>query len=151
MNYESLQLLSAAAFRRSVGIDRHLFTQLVETLAQAERLKKKLGRPSLSPENQLCMTLSYWRECRTFFHLGVSYGVHESNAYRIVNRVESRLAASGLLALVKPEAVSSLPNPVSGECSVILDASEVRRERPQKTKPPVTAEKSTLTRSNSSA
>ena len=97
MNYESLQLLPAAAFRRSVGIDRHLFTQLVETLAQVERLKKKRGRPSLSLENQLCMTLSYWREYRTFFHLGLSYGVHESNAYRIVNRVESRLAASGLL------------------------------------------------------
>lgn len=97
------------------------------------------------------MTLSYWREYRTFFHLGLSYGVHESNAYRIVNRVESRLAASGLLALVKPETVSSLATPALGEHAVILDASEVRRERPQKTKQRVTAAKSTLTRSNSSS
>lgn len=49
MNYETLQLLPATAFRRNIGIDRHLFTQLVETLAQAERLKKKRGRPRLKP------------------------------------------------------------------------------------------------------
>lgn len=62
MNYESFELLPTEAFRRSVGIDRQLFTELVDTLDQAERLKKKRGRPSLSLENQLCMTLSYWRE-----------------------------------------------------------------------------------------
>ncbi|TXH77717.1 MAG: transposase family protein [Thiothrix sp.] len=45
----------------------------------------------------MCLTLSYWHEYCTFFHLGLNYGVHESNAYR----VENRLAASGLLALVK--------------------------------------------------
>jgi hypothetical protein len=146
MNYESIKTVSADAFRRSVGIDRCLFDELVEVLRQGEALKKKRGRPSLSLEHQLCLTLSYWRENRTFFHLGLSYGVHESNAYRIVNRVESRLAASGLGELVKSTMPSSVldtvlsPNPYL----VILDASETPIERPKKTKKPTTVVKSTL-------
>lgn len=142
MKYESIQHLSKETFRRSVGIERHLFNELVELLAQAERAKKKRGRPSLSLENQLCLTLSYWREYRTFFHLGLTYGVHESNAHRIVNRVESRLAASGYLDLVKPTAQDKPPSAVS----VILDASEVPIERPKKTKTPTTAARSATTR-----
>ncbi|TXH71235.1 MAG: transposase family protein [Thiothrix sp.] len=139
MNYEALKNLSAAAFRRSVGIERALFDELVVVLAEAETAKKKSGRPSLSLANQLCLALSYWREYRTFFHLGLSFGVHESNAHRIVHRVEQRLAASGHLALVKPatrskpvdpdQATASLPRPV-----VLLDASEVPIERPKKAK-----------------
>lgn len=92
MTYESIKELSTSAFRRSVGIDRDLFTELVKVLAQAESAKKRSGRPSLSLESQLCFALSYWCEYRTFFHLGLSYGVRESNAYRIVRRVEKRLA-----------------------------------------------------------
>lgn len=135
-----IKALSAEAFRRSVGIERRLFDERVSVLARAEAAKKKRGRPSLSLENQLCMTLSYWREYRTFFHLGLSYGVHESNAYRIVTRVESRLAESGVLALVKPTAASS------AEPVVIRDASEVPIHRPQKNKQPTTAARNTPTR-----
>lgn len=148
MNYESIQNLSAASFRRSVGIEREVFRELVNVLAQAEVAKKKPGRPSLSLENQLCLTLSYWREYRTLFHLGLSYGVHESNAQRIVKRVEERLAASSVLALAKPttstdtlatEAASTL------RTVVILDASEIPIERPKKVKQPTTAVRSTPT------
>ncbi|MFI0400289.1 MAG: transposase family protein [Thiolinea sp.] len=109
MTYESIKDLSAAAFRRSIGIERDVFHELVEVLAQAEAAKKKSGRPSLSLENQLCLTLSYWREYRTLFHLGISYGVHESNAQRIVKRVEARLAASGVLALANPTRAPTAP------------------------------------------
>lgn len=145
MNYETIQYLSAPAFRRSVGIERDLFNELVGVLAQAEAAKNRSGRPSLSLENQLCLTLSYWREYRPFFHLGLSYGVHESNAYRIVHRVENRLAASGLLALVKPIAMANKTDGTEGERSarartvVILDASEVPIERPKKDKKPTIA------------
>lgn len=126
-----------------MGIERKLFQELIEVLLQAEQRKKKSGRPSLSLENQLCLALSYWREYRTFFHLGLSFGVHESNAQRITCRVEERLAASGYLALVKPR-VSRLkegevPQAESlAPSAVLLDASEVPIERPKKTKRPST-------------
>lgn len=145
MNYESIKTLSAENFRRSVGIERGLFDELVEVLAQAEARKKKRGRPSLSLENQLCLTLSYWREYRTFFHLGLSYGVHESNAYRIVNRVESRLSAAGLGQLIKFDRGESMPESEEPPAPyiVIMDASETPIERPQKTKPPTTVARNT--------
>ena len=148
MSYESLQSLSAAAFRRSVGIDRALFHELVNVLAQAEQQKKKSGRPSLSLENQLCLALSDWREYRTFFHLGLSFGVHESNAQRITCRVEERLAASGYLDLVKRSASAAKAVekevPVTVEpVVVLLDASEVPIERPKKAKRASTVVKST--------
>lgn len=147
MNYESIQSLSDSAFRRSMGIDRKLFHELVEVLAQAEQHKKKSGRPSLSLENQLCLALSYWREYRTFFHLGLSFGVHESNAQRTMCRVEERLATSGYLALVKP-CVSGLkgveiPTPeTSAPVVVLLDASDVPIEQPKKAKRPFTVGRS---------
>lgn len=146
MNYESLQSLSPSAFRRSVGIDHCLFKELVGVLAQAETVKKKRGRPSLSLENQLCLALGYWREYRTLFHLGLSFGVHESNAQRIVTRVEARLAASGVLGLAKPATEEEEPAPVPSErCVVLLDASEVPIEHPKKTKPLTTAASSAPT------
>jgi hypothetical protein len=145
MKYESIKSLSPEAFRRSVGVERWLFDDLVEILAQAEAAKKKRGRPSLSLENQLCLTLSYWREYRTFFHMGLSYGVHESNAYRIVNRVESRLAAAGLGELVQSRgSFSSRAAEVSPTPYVVLlDASETPIERPQKNKKPTTVVRNT--------
>lgn len=144
MNYETLKNLSDAAFRRCVGVTREVFYELVGVLVQAEAAKKKSGRPSLSLENQLCLTLSYWHEYRTLFHLGLSYGVHESNAQRIVKRVEERLAASGTLDLAKPSKPSASTDIIATESAVtldhvvILDASEVPIERPKKVKKPTT-------------
>jgi hypothetical protein len=45
------------------------------------------------------MTLEYWREYRTYFHLGKSWGIAESNAYRTVKRIEDILIKSGCFNL----------------------------------------------------
>ena len=106
----------------------------MSVLAQAEAAKKKSGRPSLSLENQRCLTLSY--------------GVHESNAQRIVKRVEERLAASSVLALAKPTtSTDTLATKAASTLRtvVILDASEIPIERPKKVKQPTTAVRSTPT------
>jgi Helix-turn-helix of DDE superfamily endonuclease len=39
------------------------------------------------------MTLEYLREYRTYFHIGQSWGVNESTAYRIIRRIEDTLMA----------------------------------------------------------
>ena len=96
-------------------------------LEQAERHKRKAGRPSpLSLADQLLLTLNYGREYRTLFHLGHDYGVHESTAQRTVVRVENRLTAAGQGALVQ-----SVKRPAPEV--VIVDASESPIERPKKT------------------
>ncbi len=38
--------------------------------------------------------MEYWREYRTYFHIGQSWGVNESTAYRIIRKVESALIQS---------------------------------------------------------
>ncbi|WP_413773936.1 helix-turn-helix domain-containing protein [Nostoc sp. MG11] len=46
-----------------------------------ENRKQKTGRlGKLSLEEQLLMTLEYWREYRTYFHIGQSWGVNEYTA-----------------------------------------------------------------------
>ncbi len=41
-------------------------------------------------ENQVLMTLEYLREYRTYFHIGQSWGLDESNVYRIIQKIERR-------------------------------------------------------------
>ncbi|WP_217652003.1 helix-turn-helix domain-containing protein, partial [Hydrococcus rivularis] len=44
---------------------------MVKVLEAEKVLQKKTGRPSkLSAEDQILMTLEYWREYRTYFHIG---------------------------------------------------------------------------------
>ena len=47
------------------------------------------------------LCLSYWREYRTLFHVGMTYGVSESTASRIVRDVEDYLIKSKQFNLPK--------------------------------------------------
>ncbi|WP_143222571.1 helix-turn-helix domain-containing protein [Acinetobacter sp. ANC 4648] len=70
-----------------------------------EQLKKHIATkdrpPKLSVEDQVLLSLSYWRECRTLFHVATSYGVSEPTASRIVRHVEDCLIQSNLFNLPK--------------------------------------------------
>ncbi|QLQ30718.1 MAG: transposase family protein [Candidatus Thiothrix singaporensis] len=128
MRYVSLQNLPPDAFKRLVGIPPDLFAEQLMVLEQAERAKRKPGRPSpLSLADQLLLTLGYWREYRTLFHLGVAYGVHESTAQRIVTRTEQRLLA----AQADRERLAATEN-LAADTVVVVDASESPIERPKK-------------------
>ena len=62
--------------------------------------KKKTGRPGkLSLEDQVLMTLEYGREYRTYFHIGQSWGINESTAYRIIRKIEDILVSSRAFTL----------------------------------------------------
>ena len=75
------------------------------------------------------LTLSYWREYRTQFHIAASYGVHESTANRIITKVEDLLIASGKFNLPKRREVQETDWLV-----VLIDATESPIERPKKAK-----------------
>lgn len=148
MRYDSLQHLPPDAFKRLVGIPPDLFKEQLAVLEQAERAKRKSGRPSpLSLADQLLLTLSYWREYRTLFHLGVTYGVHESTAQRIVTRTEQRLLAANELDRVQRAATETL----AADAVVIVDASESPIERPKKNQATFTVGKNTRTRKSSNS
>ena len=86
------------------------------------------------------LTLSYWREYRTQFHIAASYGVHESTANRIITKVEDLLIASGKFNLPKRREVQETDWLV-----VLIDATEHPIERPKKSKNATTVVKRVVT------
>ena len=81
-----------------------------------------------SIEDQILMTLTYYGEYRTFFHLGTDYGLHESNLQRTVEKIEHILLKSGYFKLPSKKILLS-----NEQVKVILtDATETRAFRPKK-------------------
>lgn len=50
--------------------------------------------PKLSCADQLLMTLTYWREYRTQFHIAGSYGVSAATVSRTIEKVKDALIGS---------------------------------------------------------
>lgn len=129
--------LNAEDFKRLSGVQPEIFGQMVGVLKAAETRKRKAGRPSkLSVEDKLLLTLSYWREYRTQFHIAASYGIHESSANRIITQVEDVLSKSGTFSLPKRREVAETPWIV-----VLVDATETPIERPKKNKSAITVQR----------
>ena len=145
MRHSEVEGLPPGEFKRLTGVKRETFEQMLGVLRQSERQKKRSGRPSkLSSADQLLLTLMYWREYRTQFHIAKSYGIHEANANRIIRKVEEALAASGAFKLPGKRAVRS---DEGVELSfVVIDATETPVERPKKSSEAVTAGKRNDTR-----
>lgn len=128
MTYENLKELSAEGFKRYSGVKPATFKAMLKALREAEQSKKKAGRSSkLSLEDQLLLTLCYWREYRSQFHLASSYGIHEATASRIINKVEVVLVASGCFALPKRQASPAAEHEL---VVVVVDSTETAIERP---------------------
>jgi hypothetical protein len=90
MRFESVKELNGEAFRRLTGVKRNSFEAMAALLI-AERRKQRAagGKPNtLCIEDQLLMMLEYWREYRTYFHIGQAYGLSESAAYRNIKWCE---------------------------------------------------------------
>jgi hypothetical protein len=116
-------------FYRLTGVKRSVFEQMVEAVATN---LKEFGRPrKLSVEDMVLLTLDYWREYRSQFHVGCSFGVSEATVSRTVRAVEVALLQDQRFHLPGKKALHE------GELNlevVIVDASEQRIERPQKNK-----------------
>ena len=136
MRHETIKHLKDTDFKRLTGVQRETFDLLLEVVEQGLR---DFGRPpKLSRADQLLMTLMYWREYRTEFHIGLSYGISESTVSRTIQKVENALVRSGKFVLPgkKAQAVSDTVFDV-----VLVDASEQQIERPKKAKNSMTAAK----------
>lgn len=120
-------------FYRLSGVHTHVFKEMVA--AYEERAKGGEGRPSaLLDSAQVLCALQYWRDYPTFFRLGFDWGIDESTAQRIVERVENALVHSGKFTL--PGKKRLLQEPM--EKSVAIDVTESPIERPKKNKKHIT-------------
>ncbi len=114
-------------FLRLTGVQREVFEMMVEVVSQCQR---EFGRPrKLSVEDQVLMTLCYWREYRSQFHIASSFGVSEATVCRTIRQVEKALLSDKRFHLPGKKALhdGSLELTV-----IVVDASEQRIERPQK-------------------
>jgi hypothetical protein len=130
MFYETIKDLSNGVFRRLVGVKRSTFEFMLKILSAQYAVDHELGgAPSkLTLEDKFLMTLCYWREYRTYLHLGVSYGYSESQAFKIVRWVEDTLIKSGSLTVPGKSKLYELDK----QAVILMDVTESPIERPQK-------------------
>jgi len=128
--YVVLWKLSRTKFKRYTGVSKDVFEVMVKLVSQHEqKRKKKEGRTAhLSIEDQILMSLEYYREYRTFFHLGTDYGLDESNVQRTVVKIESILIKSGYFNLPGKKVLLSADQIQT----ILTDATETLAARPKK-------------------
>jgi hypothetical protein len=130
--YEKSKKLSAKNFKRLIGVKRKTFESMVDELQTAYEEKHRQGGrpPKLTIENQLMLSLEYWRQYITFAELGFNYGVAESTAHDITVWVEDTLIKCGRFNLPGKKALLE----DSDLEVVLLDVMETFIERPKKSK-----------------
>ncbi len=77
------------------------------------------------------MALEYLREYRTYFHVGQSYGISESSAYKAIKWIEDTLIKHPDFALPGRKALLKSDQEYEVIC---IDVAESPIERPKKNK-----------------
>lgn len=144
MLYEKLKNLPAANFKRYCGVERKTFDRMCDIVRQKSLAQRLIaGRaPKLIIEDQVLLTLEYWREYRTMFHLGLTWSISESAVSRIIKRIEDILTTAQEFALPgkrMPEAQLDME-------VVVVDVAETEIERPKKNKSGIIRAKRNATR-----
>ena len=122
--------MNRTRFKRRTGIYPETFALMEAVLIEREGAKKKTGRPAaLTTAEQLLLTLEFWREYRTFAHLGDDWGVHETTVQRTVERVEAALIDSTQFRLPGEKVLKQAENVFQ---MIAVDAAETPCERPKK-------------------
>ncbi len=132
MFYRNIKDYAPHKFKRLTGVSKQTFALMREVLIAGLR---PFGRPPiLSVADRLLMVLMYWREYRTYEHIGETYGVSEATVYRTVKQFEAilikdkRFHLPGKKVLHQSETVFEI---------VLLDATECPCERPKKKSGPL--------------
>ncbi len=140
MRYEAVQKLKDEEFKRLTGVQRSAFEKMLEVV---ETGLCDFGRPAkLSRADQLLMTLMYWREYRTEFHIGLTYGISEATVCRTIKKVEEVLIQSKQFHLPGKKVLQLSDTVIE---IVLVDATEQPIERPKKDKAGITAAKRSVT------
>jgi hypothetical protein len=131
MKYETVKEYSAEKFRRITGVKRETFAKMIEILqtAHAEKHKRRGRNPKMRMEDRLLAALEYWREYRTYAHIGASFGLDESNMQRSIKWIEDVLIKDGTFALPGKKALLQSDTEID---TALIDATESPIERPKK-------------------
>ena len=133
MLYKDIENLKPTHFKRLTGVKREVFMQMLDVINESKSLERKhpsRGTPAkLSNADKLLLLLMYYREYRTQFHIGVTYGISESRVCEIIKETESilikdpRFHLPGKKSLIKEENHFEV---------LLIDVTESPVERPKK-------------------
>jgi hypothetical protein len=136
MRYEQIKGLKDSDFKRLTGVRRSTFEKMLAVVTEGRR---DFGRPpTLSRADELLLTLMYWREYRTQFHIGVTFGVSEATVCRTIQKVENVLIKSKQFHLPGKKVLQASDLEIE---MILIDATEQPIERPQKDNVGTTAAK----------
>ncbi len=144
MLYEKLKKLSSANFKRYCGVEKETFEKMCEIVREKSAAQRLIeGRPpKLEIADQVLLTLEYWREYRTMFHLAAGWGISESSVSRIITRVEDILSVSKEFVLSGTRRADLSPEIEV----VVVDVVESPIERPKKNKSDIIPARKSATR-----
>ena len=147
MLYEKLKKLSSANFKRYCGVERETFDKMCEIVRYKSSVQRLLdGRPpKLSIGDQVLLTLEYWREYRTYFHIAKSWNLAESNVSRTIRRVEDVLSQSKAFPLPGKKKLQAADHEIA---FIVVDVAETPVERPKKSKDAITVARKSVIRSS---
>jgi hypothetical protein len=137
---------SEGEFKRYTGVPMWLFWEMTAELVKAKREKASKGgrKTKLVCREMMMMTLCYWREYRTYFHIGNDYGISESNCWKIIKWTEETLIKCEKFHLPGKKAL------LEGTDKIrrinLTDGSDCQVERPKKNKSCTTPESTKCTR-----
>lgn len=128
MKFWRAKQLTSRKFKRLTGLSRRTFQEMVGLVKADEKKKKKSGRrPKLIIEDKVLMVIQYWREYRTYYHIGLDFGLSESAVCRIVFKIENILIKSRKFSLPGKKQLWKMS---SEEDVVVMDVTESPIEKP---------------------
>lgn len=135
MFWESIKNRTNPDFKRLTGVTQAAFNAMVKEVKKYDKkIREKKGNDRRHPfklieEDQVLMMLMYYREYRTLYHIGETYGLHESNVGKNIRRIEKILKKSKKFELPGKKKLSGTNHQYE---VVIIDATESPIERPKK-------------------
>ena len=129
INYTKIKS-KPAIFLRLFGVTPQQLEQIMKKLTPlwGKRVVSHYKRPGrnskLSLEEAVVMLLLYYRSYTTQLHVGILFGIHESNVCRLIRRLEPLLAR--IIAIPKQKELTE-----ENVTALLIDATEQPIERPK--------------------
>jgi hypothetical protein len=138
--YEKASKLRIEDFKQLFGVKKETFDAMVDVLKTAYAAKhKRRGRHTkLSLEDQLFMSLKYWRQYVTQKELSYEFEIGEATTHDTIIWVEDTLVKSGKFSLPGKKVLYGDDQEIG---VVLVDVTESPIERPKKSRKSITAGK----------
>ena len=128
--YEKAKRLKDTDFKQIIGVRKETYESMLEEIRRAyiEKHKRRGRHTKLSLEDQLFLSLKYWRQYITQKELAFEFEVGEATAHDVIVWVENTLIKSGKFSLPGKKALLE-----DAEIEIVLvDVMESPVERPKK-------------------